>query len=115
MIFLAILFHFLSSVSFSIASTSSKTVLVGASAEISCFSSFPPIWLWFGPKQLRPKSLASDGTKPHPTLNDERFNFFKKGSSDEYVIKIVDLKSEDAGKFVCDGNNYYQIDLNVLR
>ena len=95
-------------------SSSSITVHIGASVEISCLSSFPPIWMWYGPKQLRPKSLASDGTRPHPNLKDRRFKFVKKRDI-EYVIEISNIDSRDAGKFVCDGETYHEIDLNVVR
>ena len=52
----------------------------------SCFSSFPPSWLWFGPKQLRPKTLATAGTQPHPNLKDPRFSFSKEET--EYFVQI---------------------------
>ena len=70
--------------------------------------------MWYGSKQLRPKTLASDGIRPHPNLKDPRFRF-QKNNANEYVIQISNIKAADAGKFVCDGETYHQIDLNIIR
>ena len=108
-VFLAI-FHFCT---FCFCSPSSKTVFFGYSVEFSCSSAFAPSWLWFGPKQQRPKTLAYAGTQPHPNLKDDRFRFFRRNS--EYVVEINDIKFSDAGKFVCDADSYQENALSVVR
>ena len=87
--------------------------LEGSDLEISCVSSFPPPWTWFGPKDGQHKSLAPSGTKPHPKLNEPRYSFTKMGNN--YFIKITDSRFADAGKFVCDGDSYQVTLLNVMR
>ena len=69
--------------------------------------------MWFGLKQLRPKTLASDGTKPHPNLKDTRFSFYE--DDNKYLLRISGIASSDAGKYVCDGEVYQDNNLNVLR
>ena len=90
-----------------------KTVIIGSAVEFSCSSSFPPSWLWLGPQQQRPKTLAYVGTQPHPNLKDDRFSFFKRES--DYVIQITNVKTTDAGKFVCEADAYIEYSLNVVR
>ena len=94
-------------------SSLTKTVLVGSDVEFSCSSSFAPSWMWFGPKQQRPKTLAQMGTQPHPTLKDNRFQFLQREST--FVIRISKVKSKDAGKFVCDADDYHENELNAVR
>ena len=107
-------FLLLMSVSFtSSSSTSSHTVLTNSPVEFVCVSSFAPSWLWFAPKQQRPKTLSPDGTKPHTNLKDPRFTFLRRDN--KFFLRISDVNSADAGKFVCDGEIYQQIDLNVIR
>ena len=103
----------LSSIPSSFSLTTSKTVLLGSSIELYCVSSFPPSWMWFGLKRLRPKTLASDGTKTHPNLKDTRYSFSKEVN--RYRLQIFDIGSSDAGKYVCDGEVYHEINLNVMR
>ena len=89
------------------------SALEGTDVEIRCFSSFPPPWSWFGPKDGQHKTLAISGAKSHPKLHEPRYHFLRLGN--EYVIKIINSKTADAGKFVCDGDTYQVTLLNVMR
>ena len=91
----------------------SVTVLLGNSLEISCVSSFPPPWTWYSVKDGTVKSLSIAGTKPHPNLNEPRYRFDE--NDNEYTLKITDVKSPDAGKFICDGANRQSTILNIVR
>ena len=100
---------------FSLISTSnaansvSVTVLSGASAHLSCNSSFPPVWAKVNPTY---KTLAINGQK-HPSFNDNRFTFSKKETT--YNMKISQVSSLDAGNYVCDGLKSNSFVLNVIR
>ena len=90
-----------------------QTTLEDSFVQIKCVSSFSPPWSWFGPKEGQHKTLAISGTKPHPKLNEPRYSFEKSGN--DFVIKIQNVKLTDAGKFVCDGDDYQTTLLNVIR
>ena len=100
-------------ISWSSAITVSQTALLDSTIQFSCVSSFPPSWMWFASKHQRPKTLTQTGTKPHPNLKDPRFTFTKR--ENEYFLRLSNIKSTDAGKYVCDGEEYQQFELNVVR
>ena len=91
----------------------SISVIEGQSVKLECSSSFPPPWTWTSLRDSHTKTLAISGTKPHPKLNEPRFEFFQEKSN--YFLQISDVKFGDAGKFVCDGDAYEVTILNVLR
>ena len=106
------LIFFLFFITVSVASES-VTVLQGQSLEFSCQSSFPPPWNWYSSKEGTMKSLAFSGTKPHPKLNEPRYQFHKNGN--EYFLRISQVEFSDAGKFICDADSRLTFVLNVLR
>ena len=89
------------------------STLEGSNVDITCSSSFPPPWTWFGPKDGQHRSLAPSGTRPHPKLNEPRYTFSKNGNN--YHVQIINVKVQDAGKFVCDGDTSQMTLLNVMR
>ena len=93
----------------------SLSFLEGASIKIDCSSSFPPPWTWSAKRDGNFKTLAISGTKPHPKLNEPRYEFHQEGDSNNYFLRISDVKFQDSGKFVCDGDSYEVFIVNVLR
>ena len=91
------------------------SVLEGKSMKLDCSSSFPPPWTWTSMRDARTKTLAISGTKPHPKLNEPRYEFHQEGDSNNYFLRISDVKFQDSGKFVCDGDSYEVFIVNVLR
>ena len=89
------------------------TILRGSSIRISCVSSFPPPWTWYSRKDGTIKRLSATGTKPHPKLNEPRYEFYEKDG--EYILEITNVAKTDAGKFICDGDSRDSTTLNVIR
>ena len=57
-------------------------------------------------------------TKPVKGIKNRHIRFFFcpwLRRDNEFFLRISDVNSADAGKFVCDGEIYQQIDLNVIR
>ena len=93
-------------------SVSKRTVFVGSSLELSCQSSFPPPWNWFG-KGSKFQMLTATGLKPHPQLQNVRYSFYSDASS--YFLRIEDVAFADAGKFRCETDTSISTILSVIR
>ena len=99
------------------------SVIEGQSVKLECSSSFPPPWTWTSMRDSHIKTLAISGTKPHPKLNEPRYEFYQNDadqsaaeqSGADYFLSISGVKISDAGKFVCDGDEYQINILNVMR
>ena len=115
-IFLAIFWRILTSGELTAASageTRLVAALEGKPVELKCSSSFAPPWTWTSTKDGLMKTLAISGTKPHPKLNEPRFEFSRE--ENDYFLRISRVEIADAGKFVCDGDSYDVSVLTVMR
>ena len=108
------LFFYILSLHECLAATATRqvSVLVGSSIAISCQSTLSPSWQWRGSKDNE-RILALSGVNVHPNLDEPRYSFSKQET--KFSILISKVKIEDAGTFICVGDNYVKTVLIVLR
>ena len=89
-----------------------KNLLVGSEGELRCSSSFAPPWTKMGRKSGDYRIIGLNGQK-HPNWDEPRFQFFK--DANEYMIKITDIRLNDAGKYICEGDSSTAYLVTVIR
>ena len=114
----------LSTIAATIASSSSSTELrlvsiVGSGLELSSPSSYPPPWTKTAAFGGEMAIIGVNGQR-HANWKDPRYEFAAEDSRDSedsrnFVLRISETRSSDAGRFVCGSDSPSTFIVTVLR
>ena len=117
----------LSTIAATIASSSSSSSstevrlvsIVGSALELSCPSSYPPPWTKTAASGGEMAIIGVNGQR-HANWKDPRYEFAAEDSRDSedlrnFVLRISEIRSSDAGRFVCGSDSPSTFIVTVLR